>query len=152
MRINKPTLAIVVASTFALAACSDRRNGTPGSVDAPGPDRMPVVEAANRAADDTGRNVRDRSGETVTPLDQSNDPADIALTQRIRQGITANDSLSVEARNVKVIAQSGAVTLRGPVKTEAEKESIESLAKSAGAKSVDSQLEIDRDGAPGAKE
>lgn len=151
MRINRPTLAIVAASTFALAACSDQRSGTPGNVDAPGPEE-PVAEAANQAADDTGRNVRDRSGETATPLDQSDDPADIALTQRIRQGIAANDSLSVEARNVKVIAQGGAVTLRGPVKTEMEKESIESLAKSAGASRVDSQLEIDRDGAPGAKE
>ena len=151
MRINKPALAIVAASTFALAACSDQRSGTPGNVDAPGPG-TPVVEAANHAADDTGRNVRDRSGETVTPLDQSNDPADIALTQRIRRGITADDSLSVEARNVKVIAQGGAVILRGPVKTETEKASIESLAKSAGASSDDSQLEIDRDGAPGAKE
>jgi hyperosmotically inducible protein len=150
MRIHKPTLAILAASTFALAACD--RSGTPGSVDAPGPGRQPIVEAANHAADDTGVNARDRSGDTVTPLDQSNEAADIALTQRIRQGIAANESLSVEARNVKVIAQRGAVTLRGPVKTEAEKESIESLARTAGAISVDSQLEIGRDGSPGAEE
>jgi osmotically-inducible protein OsmY len=111
--------------------------------------------AANRVAandaDNTARNARDREGGTVTPLDQSNSAADVALTQRIRQGITSNDAMSVQAHNVKVVSQSGAVTLRGPVQSQSEKDAIESVARSAGASRIDNQLEIDRD-ATGAQE
>ena len=37
------------------------------------------------APDNTGRNVRDRGGDTVTPGDQSNNTADLNLTQQIRR-------------------------------------------------------------------
>ena len=60
--------------------------------------------------------------------------------------------MSVQAQNVKVIAQNGVVTLRGPVKTEQEKTTIEALAKSAGATRIDNQIEIDRDDTSGEKE
>jgi osmotically-inducible protein OsmY len=102
--------------------------------------------------DNSGRNVRDQDDKTLTPTDQSSDPADVDLTQRIRKSITSNDAMSVDARNIKIITQGGVVTLRGPVKTTDEKTQIELLAKNAGAKSIDNQLEIDRDGKSGAKE
>ncbi len=41
------------------------------------------------------------------------------------------------------------MTLLGPVKTEQEKTTIESLAKNAGATRIDNQLEIDRDAMSG---
>lgn len=104
------------------------------------------------APDNSGRNVRDQGEKTLTPLDQSNEPADVELTQKIRKGITSNDAMSVQARNIKIITQSGVVTLRGPVKTQQEKTSIESLAKHAGATRIDNQLEIDRDDPSGDKE
>jgi osmotically-inducible protein OsmY len=53
--------------------------------------------------------------------------------------------MSTDAHNAKVIAQNGVVTLRGPVKTEEERTTIEALARNAGAARVDNQLEIDRD-------
>ena len=96
--------------------------------------------------------VRDRDERALTPLDQSNSATDVDLTQRIRKDITSDDAMSVQARNVKVITQDGVVTLRGPVETEAEKASIETLAKNAGATRIDNQLEIDPDVALGAKE
>jgi osmotically-inducible protein OsmY len=126
--------AIGAALALSLSACSDQRAS-----------ETPAVSAGRVEADDTGRNVRDRDDATLTPLDQSNSAPDIALTQKIRSGITSKDGMSTEARNVKVIAQNGAVTLRGPVKTEQEKSTIEALARSAGAARVDNQLEIDRD-------
>jgi hyperosmotically inducible periplasmic protein len=104
------------------------------------------------APDNSGRNVRDQGEETLTPLDQSNEPADVELTQKVRKGITSNEAMSVQARNIKIITQSGVVTLRGPVKTQQEKTSIESLAKTAGAARIDNQLEIDRDEPSGEKE
>ena len=93
-------------------------------------------------ADDTGRNLRDRDSQAVTPIDQSNDAQDIELTQKIRNGITSNEAMSIQARNVKVIARDGFVTLRGPVESSQEKASIEMLAKNAGAIQIDNQLEI----------
>jgi hyperosmotically inducible periplasmic protein len=93
--------------------------------------------------DNTGRNVRDRGGDTVTPGDQSNKKADLHLTQQIRKAIMADKSLSTNAKNVKIITANGMVTLRGPVNTPQEKATIEAKAQNiAGATNVESQLEI----------
>lgn len=96
-----------------------------------------------KAADNTGRNVRDKEGDTLTPLDQKENEADVEVTAAIRRALTDEDALSVDAQNVKVITQNGVVTLRGPVKDQAEKERIESIAKSVlGAKSIINELEV----------
>jgi hyperosmotically inducible protein len=95
--------------------------------------------------DNTGRNVRDRGGDTITPGDQSNTKTDLNLTQQIRKAIMADKSLSTNAKNVKIITANGLVTLRGPVNTPQEKATIEAKAQSiAGAHNVESQLEIVR--------
>ncbi len=100
---------------------------------------------AQTAPDNTGRNVRDRGGTTLTPGDQSETEADRTLTQRIRQAVVADDALSTTAKNVKIITVHGVVTLRGPVKTMEEKRTIEATAQQiAGADKVDNQLEISR--------
>jgi osmotically-inducible protein OsmY len=97
------------------------------------------------APDNTGRNVRDRGGDTITPGDQSNDKADLHLTQQIRKAIMADASLSTNAKNVKIITANGIVTLRGPVDTLQEKATIEAKAQNiAGVNNVDSQLEVVR--------
>ena len=93
--------------------------------------------------DNSGRNVRDRNDQTKTAGDQSESEADRTITQNIRKALTADDSLSTNAKNVKIITNDGTVTLRGPVKSEKEKTDIEAKAKQvAGVKSVDNQLEI----------
>jgi hyperosmotically inducible protein len=93
--------------------------------------------------DNTGRNVRDRDGQTKTPGDQSESEADRTITQNIRKALTEDDSLSTNAKNVKIITNDGTVTLRGPVKSEKEKANIEAKAKQvAGVKNVDNQLEV----------
>ena len=112
---------------------------------------MPVLFACSdeadtlpREPDNTGRNARDRDGETVTPTDQLENEADVALTAAVRRALTEDDALSFEAENIKVISRNGVVTLRGPVKDQAEKERIESKAKSvAGVKSIVNELETD---------
>ena len=48
--------------------------------------------------------------------------------QRIRKAVIADKSLSSYAHNVKIIATDGKVTLKGPVRSEAEKASIEQKA------------------------
>ena len=71
------------------------------------------------------------------------DPADRAITQKIRKAIHEDNTLSTYAHNVKIIAKDGKVTLRGPVRSEDEKSNIEAKAVAvAGQDNVINQLEI----------
>jgi hyperosmotically inducible protein len=106
-------------------------------------DREAPKTTAAVEADNTGRNVRDRNDATKTAEDQSENEADRTITQNIRKAINSDDSLSTNAKNVKIITNDGIVTLRGPVKSEKEKVDIEAKAKQvSGVKRVDNQLEI----------
>ena len=101
------------------------------------------ASAAKVAPDNKERNVRDRSGETLTPGDQSESEADRTLTQRVRQAVMADDSLSTNAHNVKIITNNGVVTLRGPVNSAQEKANIDAKAQQiAGTTKVKNELEI----------
>ncbi len=150
MGINKTKLSAAVAAAFAVVACSEADNRTsasPSVAAKPPTDSYAAADAKPTPVepDNTGRNVRDRAENALTPGDQSESAPDIELTQAIRKGITSNDAMSVLAQNVKVITQNGTVTLRGPVESEQERATIEALAKTAGATRIDNQLEIDRD-------
>ena len=95
--------------------------------------------------DNTATNERDRSGETQTSGDQSNNSADLKITQAIRRALMKNRELSTTAKNIKVITANGQVTLRGPVKTAQEKARVDEIAKSAaGGAQIDDQLEVKR--------
>jgi len=94
--------------------------------------------------DNTANNKRDQSGDTLTPMDQKEDPADLSTTASIRREILKTQGLSSTADNVKVITADGKVTLRGVVKDKNEKDQIQKIAERvAGAGKVDNQLEID---------
>jgi len=102
-----------------------------------------AAEETKADADNTKKNERDRSGETKTPGDQSNSPEDLKITQAIRRALIKEETLSMTAKNVKIITAGGQVTLRGPVKSAEEKAQIDKLAKSAaGQAKIDNQLEI----------
>lgn len=106
-------------------------------------DAMKATPDAQQPADDSGRNIRDRDGTQPTAGQQPNDADDLKLTQSIRKAVVADDSLSVNAHNVKIITQGGVVTLRGPVKNEDEKRKIEEKARAvSGVTRVDNLLEI----------
>ena len=90
-------------------------------------------------ADNTARNPA-----TPNAGDQSETEADREITANIRKAVVADDSLSINAQNVKIIAVNGVVTLRGPVKSEKEKMAIEAKAKQVvGVKSVNNLIEIE---------
>lgn len=98
---------------------------------------------ANHAADNTAVNQRDRANDTVTPMDQSNKPSDLKMTQEIRRAIVKDEALSTDAKNIKIITIDGAVTLRGPVKTDQEKADIAAkAAQLAGDSNVHNELEV----------
>ena len=84
--------------------------------------------SAQTPPDNTKANSADRAKNSVTADQQKNTVADRELTQHIRQALTADKSLSTYAHNVKVIAQGGQVTLKGPVRSDAEKQSVEAKA------------------------
>jgi hyperosmotically inducible protein len=93
--------------------------------------------------DNTAVNERDASGATATPIDQDENSADVKTTADIRSRITGDSSMSINARNVKIVTSQGKVTLRGPVDSAAEKDVIDKIAREvAGAGNVENQLEI----------
>jgi osmotically-inducible protein OsmY len=65
------------------------------------------------------------------------------MTAQIRKEIIAGKSMSVNAKNVKIITIAGRVTLRGPVNTAEEKRLIGDIAdRIARPENVDNQLEV----------
>ena|ERR1700676_1679496 len=98
---------------------------------------------AQNAPDNSAQNQRDRDHQTLTPIDQSNKPADLETTRNIRQALVKDDQLSTEAKNVKIITIDGAVTLRGPVKTDQEKAAIMAkAAQVAGNTNIHNELQV----------
>lgn len=93
--------------------------------------------------DNTKKNERDRDPGSVTPPDQSNQKSDLKITQEIRKAVMGDSALSFTAKNVKIITSGGKVTLRGPVKTEAEHAAIVAAARRiAGDANVTDQIEV----------
>jgi osmotically-inducible protein OsmY len=135
--------ASLVAAGIA-AASESRSSPTWARSLAPLAIQIAAGEDVPKDADNTGRNVRDRDDRTLTPTDQGNSESDRNITAHIRREIVANDALSTNAHNVKIITTDGIVTLRGPVKSAAEKAAVASKAeKATGVKRVDNQLEVE---------
>ena len=94
-------------------------------------------------ADNTKRNASEQNKNTDTAEKQSNSKDDLALTQKIRQAVMKDGSLSMNAKNVKIIAQDGKITLKGPVDSQQEKDSIGTKAgEIEGKDKVENQLEV----------
>ncbi len=93
--------------------------------------------------DNTKVNKRDRSKMEPTADQAKNNASDRELMRKIRRSLMEDKSLSTYAHNVKVIAQDGKVTLKGPVRSEEEKATVESKATEiAGAGNVSNELTV----------
>jgi osmotically-inducible protein OsmY len=93
-----------------------------------------IIVAANDAAQEA----------PLTPMDQGTSADDVRITKSVRQVLTSDETLSIDAQNVKIITRDGVVTLRGQVKSPAEKTAVATAAKrTAGVKRVDDQLQLD---------
>jgi len=102
-----------------------------------------VSVVAQTPADNTKVNSRDRAKGAVTADQQKENVSDRDLTQKIRRALMQDKSLSSYAHNVKVIAQGGQVTLKGPVRSDVEKQTVEAKAiEVAGAGHVTNQISI----------
>ena len=95
------------------------------------------------ASDNTKINQRDRSKSEPTADQQKENRSDRELARQIRRAIVKDKSLSTYAKNIKIITQNGNVTLRGPVRSEQDKQAIESKANEvAGPGHVKSEIQI----------
>jgi hyperosmotically inducible protein len=93
--------------------------------------------------DNTKVNQQDRTQGAATAGQQKENRADRDLTQQIRKLIIADKTLSTYAHNVKIIAQNGTVTIKGPVRSDDEKKAIVAKAEAvAGAGNVSNQLSV----------
>ena len=107
------------------------------------------AQQAPPAPDNTKVNKADRANGAVTADQQKENDADRDLTKKIRQAVVGDKSLSTYAHNVKIVAQNGQVTLRGPVRSDAEKTSIEAKATDiAGAGKVTNEITVATADAP----
>jgi hyperosmotically inducible protein len=99
--------------------------------------------AQEPAPDNTRINERDKGKAEPTADQQKENLPDREIVRQIRRSIVEDKSLSSYAHNVKVISQKGMVTLRGPVRSDEEKSTVEAkAAEIAGKNNVTSQLEV----------
>ena len=92
--------------------------------------------------DNTGVNERDRD-ERPTAQSAGSDRSDVDVMAAIRRRVVDDGDLSTNAHNVKIIAEDGVVTLRGPVASAAERDTVERIAVDVvGKKNVKNELEI----------
>ena len=123
MRKALATLVALGAFSSISVNLKAQRNSTP-----PAPDKTKV-------------NQRDPS--TTAPDQAKNNLTDRDLTQRIRRSLIDDKSLSTSAHNVKIIAQSGQVTLQGPVASEEERRAVEEKATAvAGSGNVTNEMSV----------
>ena len=94
---------------------------------------------SSTAPDNSARN----KAHSKTADNQKDNASDREITQKIRQAIVSDKSLSTYAHNIKIITQGGQVTLKGPVRSEDEKTAIASkAAEVAGEGKINNQLSV----------
>lgn len=105
-------------------------SSTPSAINEPQANAKPVQPSQDSAP------TRAKSA-----TDQGESKAEVKTTASIRKRMMASKSLSFGAKNIKVITQGTSVTLIGNVKSDAEKNEIEGLARNTdGVTNVDDQL------------
>ena len=96
-----------------------------------------------RPADNSKVNSRDRNDSASTADQQKENRSDRETARQIRRAIVKDKSLSSYAHNIKVISENGMVTLKGPVRSEEEKKTVESkAAEVAGQDKVQSEIQV----------
>ncbi len=102
-----------------------------------------TLSAAGFAAAQQPDNSATNKEQAPTADHQSNAKSDLMLTKQARKAVIADKDLSTYAHNVKIIAKDGAVTLKGPVKSDDEKQKVASdVASVVGADKITNDLTV----------
>src|SRR5882724_3184047 len=127
LRVWASKISLTLAGvTMLFAATSNLAKAARGQDSAAAADNTKANKDGGKTADQQKENKNDRE-----------------ITRQIRKALVGDKSLSTYAQNVKVITADGTVTLRGPVRSEDEKASIESKAKAvANVNDVKNELTI----------
>jgi hyperosmotically inducible periplasmic protein len=130
MSVFSPALRVTVVS-FAFLVFA----GAPVALQAQDQSATPAATAPDNSAQN--------KGQQTTADQQKSNTSDRDITQKIRQSIMSDKSLSSYGHNVKIITQNGMVTLKGPVNSDGEKQTIASLAVDVvGQDKVSNQLTV----------
>ena len=87
--------------------------------------------------------TRDDGHGGMTPADQGKSGSELRITAAVRRAVVRDDTLSLGAKNVKIITTGTRVTLRGDVSSVYERDRVETQARTAdGVTAVDNQLEV----------
>lgn len=82
-----------------------------------------VQNTTAQEPDNSGHNTHHNATGAVADH-QSDAKSDVQITAGIRRAIIADKDLSTYAHNIKIVTKNGAVTLKGPVKSDDEKQKI----------------------------
>ncbi len=108
MNNRKWIMGIILVSGLAVMAGAEQADS-----------KTSAVEVDNTAVNGSNGNA------ALPTADQAKTgTSDEQITREIRKSIVSDKDLSVYAHNVKIIAQGGKVTLKGPVHSEAEKATV----------------------------
>lgn len=123
--------AFLIASTAFVGFCPSVAFSQDASVNSAAP------------ADNTSVNQRDRSSQELTADQAGQHMSDRDIMKKIRKSIVSDKSLSTYAHNIKIISTNGSVTLKGPVRSDDEKQNVIAKATDvAGNNNVVDQISI----------
>lgn len=104
---------------------------------------MPLLTVASQTGQEKAVSTERNAKANGPTADDQKNSEDRLTTQKIRRSITADKSLSTAAHNVKIVVLGGQVTLRGAVRSEEEKRSVETkAAEVAGANKVTNEITV----------
>lgn len=97
------------------------------------------AQNGSAAADNSAQNKHHET----TADQQHTGASDREITRKIRRALVHDKSLSMYGHNVKIVTLNGAVTLKGPVHSDEEKQTIETkAAEVAGKDQVTDELTV----------
>lgn len=103
---------------------------------------VPVAMQAQDCTKPDNSKTNKQHVKSTTADQQKENANDRLTTQKVRKAIIADKSLSMYAHNVKIITVDGAVTLKGPVKSEDEKAKVVADAESALGGKVNNEITV----------
>jgi hyperosmotically inducible protein len=131
----KKTGRIIGISSLALSGCLAAGLGAFSA------SRQDAQEASK--VDNTRKNLPSEHKDAIRADQQGNSKEDVEVTRKIRRSIAMDKSLSTYAQNIKVITNNGVVFLKGPVKSQEEKDALGVKAMEiAGAEKVHNDLVV----------
>ena len=136
VRFAKTLLSLLLSPTFAGAV------GTPAGI-TQDPQQAPTDQQQSAKPDNTEKNLPTNHRDANRADQQGQSASDTTMTKKIRQSVSADKSMSTYAHNIKIITRDGQVTLKGPVRSNDEKQAIEAKAvEIAGQNKVTNELDI----------